>query len=159
MIGSCIKRSVIAAAALAAFSAVAQAQYPSKPVRLLSPFPPGGGTDIVARQTAQGLGGRLGQPVVIESQAGAAGTIATLTIAKAAPDGYNLLFGVPSTITIAENFVRNPDYNPARDLAPIGTVASYFTLILVHPSVCASTLGEFIALAKSEEHTSELQSH
>jgi tripartite-type tricarboxylate transporter receptor subunit TctC len=123
--------------------------YPSKPVRLMSPFPPGGGTDIVARQTAQGLGARLGQPVVVESQAGASGTIATLNIARAAPDGYNILFGVPSTITIAENFVKNPDYNPARDLAPIATVASYFTLLLINPKVNANTLGEFIALAKA----------
>ena len=127
----------------------ALAQYPAKPVRLMSPFPPGGGTDIVARQTAVGLSARLGQPVVIESQAGASGTIATLAIARAAPDGYNILFGVPSTITIAQNFVKNPEYNPERDLAPIATVASYFTLLLINPKVNANTLGEFIALAKA----------
>src|SRR5688572_29090810 len=94
--------------ATACFATAAQAQYPVKPLKLMSPFPPGGGTDIVARQTAQGLAGRLNQPVVIESQAGASGTIATLAVAKSAPDGYTLLFGVPSTITIAENFTKNP---------------------------------------------------
>ncbi|MFM9969401.1 MAG: Bug family tripartite tricarboxylate transporter substrate binding protein [Burkholderiales bacterium] len=127
----------------------AGAQYPVKPIRLMSPFPPGGGTDIVARQTAQSLAVRLGQPVVIESQAGAGGLIATQTVARAVPDGYTILFGVPSTITIAENFTKNPDYNPARDLAPIATVASYFTLFLVNPKVPASTLPEFITLAKA----------
>lgn len=132
---------------LLAFSAAAQ--YPVKPVKLMSPFPPGGGTDIVARQTAQSLSVRLGQSVVVESQAGAGGLIATQTVARAAPDGYSILFGVPSTITIAENFTRNTDYNPARDLAPIATVASYFTLFLVNPKLNANTLGEFIALAKA----------
>ena len=130
-----------------AFSAAAQ--YPVKPVKLMSPFPPGGGTDIVARQTAQSLSARLGQAVVVESQAGAGGLIATQAVARATPDGYTILFGVPSTITIAENFTRNPDYNPARDLAPIATVASYFTLLLVNPKVNANTLGEFITLVKA----------
>ncbi len=134
---------------LAAVALPVAAQYPVKPIRLMSPFPPGGGTDIVARQTGQGLGARLGQPVVIESQAGAGGLIATQAVARAVPDGYTILFGVPSTITIAENFTKNPEYNPARDLAPIATVASYFTLFLVHPKVPANTLGEFIALAKA----------
>ena len=130
-------------------SFTSNAQYPTKPIKLMSPFPPGGGTDIVARQTAQALGTRLGQPVVIEAQAGAGGLIATQTVARAASDGYTILFGVPSTITIAENFTKNPDYNPARDLAPIATVASYFTLFLVNPKINANTLGEFIALAKA----------
>lgn len=140
-------RGVLACLGCLAFSVAAQ--YPVKPVKLMSPFPPGGGTDIVARQTAQGLSQRLGQPVVIESQAGAGGLIATQTVARAAPDGYTILFGVPSTITIAENFTKNTDYNPARDLAPIATVASYFTLLMVHPKVPANTLAEFIALAKA----------
>ncbi|MSQ51166.1 MAG: hypothetical protein EXR28_04695 [Betaproteobacteria bacterium] len=141
-----IRLAWIGAASLA-FSAAAQ--YPVKPVKLMSPFPPGGGTDIVARQTSQGLSARLGQPVVIEAQAGAGGLIATQTVARATPDGYTILFGVPSTVTIAENFTKNPDYNPARDLAPIATVASYFTLFLVNPKVNANTLPEFITLAKA----------
>jgi tripartite-type tricarboxylate transporter receptor subunit TctC len=134
---------------MAVLGAAAQAQYPNRSIKLMSPFPPGGGTDLVARQTAQGLSARLNQPMVVESQGGASGTIATLAVAKAPADGYTLLFSVPSTITIAENFVKNPGYNPARDLAPIATVASYFTLLLVHPSVKAHSLGEFVALAKA----------
>ena len=145
------RRMAICIALFGAGSVVfsATAQYPVKPIKLMSPFPPGGGTDIVARQTAQGLSARLGQPVVVEAQAGAGGLIATQTVARAAPDGYTILFGVPSTITIAENFTKNPDYNPARDLAPIATVASYFTLFLVNPKVAANTLAEFIVLAKA----------
>ena len=145
------RRMAICIALFGAGSVVfsATAQYPVKPIKLMSPFPPGGGTDIVARQTAQGLSARLGQPVVVEAQAGAGGLIATQTVARAAPDGYTILFGVPSTITIAENFTKNPDYNPARDLAPIATVASYFTLFLVNPKVGANTLAEFIVLAKA----------
>ena len=145
------RRMAIRIALIGAGSVVfsATAQYPVKPIKLMSPFPPGGGTDIVARQTAQGLSARLGQPVVVEAQAGAGGLIATQTVARAAPDGYTIWFGVPSTITIAENFTKNPDYNPARDLAPIATVASYFTLFLVNPKVAANTLAEFIVLAKA----------
>ena len=145
------RRMAIRIALIGAGSVVfsATAQYPAKPIKLMSPFPPGGGTDIVARQTAQGLSARLGQPVVVEAQAGAGGLIATQTVARAVPDGYTILFGVPSTITIAENFTKNPDYNPARDLAPIATVASYFTLFLVNPKVAANTLAEFIVLAKA----------
>ena len=133
----------------AGLAATALAQYPSRPIKLVSPFPPGGGVDIVSRLVAQGLSARLTQPVVLENIAGASGTIGVLTVARAAPDGHTLLFGSPSTITIAKNFTTNPAYNPGRDLMPVALVGRYFGLIVVNPSVPAKSLREFVALAKA----------
>ncbi|MCC6475031.1 MAG: tripartite tricarboxylate transporter substrate binding protein [Burkholderiales bacterium] len=125
------------------------AQFPSRALKLVSPFPPGGGVDIVGRMVAQGLSARLGQPVVAENIAGASGTIGVMTVARAAPDGHTLLFGSPSTITIAENFAANPDYNPGRDLVPVALTGRYFATIVVNPSVPAGSLRQFVAQAKA----------
>ncbi len=130
-------------------AAGAWAQYPSRPVKLVSPFPPGGGVDIVGRLVAQGLSPRLGQPVILENMAGASGTIGTQAAARAVPDGHTLLFAVPSSITIAENFAANPEYNPGRDLLPVALVGRYFSLLVINPSMKASSLAEFIVLAKA----------
>jgi tripartite-type tricarboxylate transporter receptor subunit TctC len=137
---------VLVACGLAASAA---AQYPSRPIKLVSPFPPGGGVDIVSRLVAQGLSARLGQPTLLENIAGASGTIGVQTVVRAAPDGYTLLFGSPSTITIAENFVANPAYNPGRDLMPVALVGRYFAMLVINPSVQASSLRQFVALARA----------
>lgn len=139
--------SVLLACGLTAASAFAQ--YPSRPVRLVSPFPPGGGVDIVSRLVSQNLSARLGQPFLLENIAGASGTIGVQAVARAAPDGYTLLFGSPSTITIAENFTVNPDYNPGRDLMPVALVGRYFGMIVINPSVQAASLRQFVSLAKA----------
>lgn len=135
--------------ACALWTACAWAQYPSRPIKLVSPFPPGGGVDIVGRLVAQGLSPRLGQPVVLENMAGASGTIGTQAAARAAPDGHTLLFAVPSSITIAENFAASTEYNPGRDLAAVALVGRYFSLLVINPAVKASSLAEFVALAKA----------
>lgn len=136
-------------ALLLAFALPCAAQYPSRAIKLISPFPPGGGVDIVSRLVSQGLTLRLGQPAVLENIAGASGTIGVLTVARAAPDGYTLLFGSPSTITIAENFTANPAYNPGRDLTPVALTGRYFAMLVVNPSVRADSLRQFVALARA----------
>jgi tripartite-type tricarboxylate transporter receptor subunit TctC len=128
--------------------AVAQA-YPTKPVRLMVPFPPGGSTDIVARVVSQRLGERLGQPIVIENRGGAGGTIGTGVVAKAAPDGYTLTVGSTSTHVVAPSVYQKLDYDPLKDFAPISLIAVTPYLLVVNPAVPARSLKEFIELARS----------
>jgi tripartite-type tricarboxylate transporter receptor subunit TctC len=129
-------------------SAGAQA-YPGKPVRVIAPFPPGGGTDIFARAVAQKLSGALGQQVVVENRSGAGGMIGSELAARAAPDGYTLLLTSSSTHAIGPHLVRKPPYDPLRDFAPIILIASAPNVLVVHPSVPARTVKELVALAKA----------
>jgi tripartite-type tricarboxylate transporter receptor subunit TctC len=127
----------------------AQAQgYPVKPVRLVVPFAPGGGTDIIARLVAQYLGEALGQPVVADNRGGAGSTLGTDIVAKAPADGYTVLLG---NISLAFNaaLYRKLPYDALRDLAPITLVAVQPNILVVHPSLPAKTLKEFIALAQA----------
>ena len=147
-------RTLLAALACAAatfqpVSASAQA-WPSKPIRLMVPFPPGGSTDIVARIVAQKLGERLGQSIVIENRGGGGGTIGTAQLAKAAPDGYSLGVASTSTHVVAPSVYAKLDYDPVKDFAPISLMAVSPYLLVVHPSLPAKTLTEFIALAKAQ---------
>src|SRR5687768_5152603 len=93
----------------------AQMGYPSKPIRLMVPFPPGGSTDIVARIVAQKLGAQLGQSLVIENRGGAGGTLGTAQVAKAAPDGYSLVVGTTSTHVVAPSVYQKLEYDPVKD--------------------------------------------
>jgi tripartite-type tricarboxylate transporter receptor subunit TctC len=129
---------------------IAQAQdaYPSKPIRLILPFPPGGGTDILGRLVAERLGARLGQPVVIDNRGGAGGNLGAEAAAHSAPDGYTLLLAA-TTLAISPSLYKKLAYDPVKDLAPIGLVATVPNVMITHPSVPAKTLQEFIALAKS----------
>jgi len=136
--------------ALLTMSVGASAQgYPTKPVRLIVAFPPGGSTDIIARLVGQKLSERLGQQVIIDNRGGAGGTIGTDMAAKATPDGYTLTMGTTSTHVIAPAAYTNLNYHPIRDFAPITLVASTPYLLVVHPSVKANSLKEFIGQVKS----------
>ena len=126
----------------------AQDAYPSKPIRLILPFPPGGGTDILGRLVAERLVARLGQPVVIDNRGGAGGNLGAEAAAHSAPDGYTLLLAA-TTLAISPSLYKKLAYDPVKDLAPIGLVATVPNVMITHPSVPAKTLQEFIALAKS----------
>ena len=131
-------------------SSIAGAQtYPSKAISLVNGFPPGGATDIALRQIAAKLAERLAQPVVIDNRAGAAGTIAGSAVARAAPDGYTLLFGVAANLAMAPATMKNPPYDPATAFSPIIEVARGPYIWMVKPSVPAKNLKEFIAWAKA----------
>ena len=129
---------------------VAQSDYPSKPVRLIIGFPPGGSTDIVGRITALKLSERLGQQIVVDNRGGAGGTIGADVAAKAAPDGYTLTVGTTSTHAVAAGAYSKLPYDPVRHFAPISLVAITPYLLVVNPQVPANTLAELVALAKSQ---------
>lgn len=147
-------RALAAAAALAmaACTAVAFAQapaYPTKPVRIIVPYPAGGTTDIIARLAAAQLSERLRQPFVVENRAGASGAIGSVAVAQAAADGYTLVMGTASSHGINSALQKNLPYDAVKDFAPVTVVASTPNIIVVHPSVPARTLGELLALAKA----------
>jgi tripartite-type tricarboxylate transporter receptor subunit TctC len=131
-------------------AAVAQSDYPNRPIKLIVGFAPGGSTDIVGRIVAQKLGERLGQTVVVENRAGAGGTIGADVAAKAPPDGYTLTLGTTSTHAIAPGAYSKLPYNPVTDFTQISLVAITPYLLVVNPQVQARNLDEFIALAKSQ---------
>ena len=134
----------------AAAPALAQGNYPTKPVRLIVAFPPAGSTDIIARLVGQRLGERLGQQVIIDNRGGAGGTIGTEIAARSSPDGYTLTMGTTSTHVIAPAAYTKLKYDPIKDFDPITLVASTPYLLVVNPGVKATSLKEFVALAKSQ---------
>src|SRR5216684_549546 len=123
--------------------------YPAKPVRFVVAFPPGGGTDIIARSIAQKLAGRLAQRVVVDNRPGAGGNIGTDIVAKAAPDGYTMLMGSAGPLAINASLFDKMPFDPIRDLAPVTLAASTPNVLVVHPSLRAATIEELIALAKA----------
>lgn len=135
--------------ALGAGSVFAQA-WPSKPIRLVIPFPAGGSTDIVGRLIADKLTQSLGQPVVVDNRGGAGGTTGSDVVAKAAPDGYTFLMGTSSTHAIAPALYPKLAYDVARDFAPVSLLGTATILMVVPPSVPAKSVAEFIALAKAK---------
>jgi tripartite-type tricarboxylate transporter receptor subunit TctC len=137
------------AAALPAVSRIARAQaYPSRPVRLIVGFPAGGGVDIVARLMGQWLSERLGQPFVIETRPGANSNIGTEAVVRAAADGYTLLL-VHSSNAMNATLYEKLNFNFIRDIAPVASIMVVPNVMLVHPSVPAKTVPEFIAYAKA----------
>ena len=142
-------RLAMAAAALPAVSRIARAQaYPSRPVRIIVGFPPGGATDIQARLMGQWLSDRLGQQFIVENRPGASGNIGTEVVAKAPADGYTLLQIVtPHAINAA--LYTNLNFDFVRDIAPVVCAARLSYVVVVHPSVPAATIPEFIAYAKA----------
>jgi tripartite-type tricarboxylate transporter receptor subunit TctC len=137
-----------AIAALAAASESSAQSYPTKPVRLVVPSSPGGGTDITARIIAPKLTERLGQQVIVENRAGAGTMIGTEVVARAAPDGYTLLMGL-STLAINPAMYKKVPYDAVRDFAPISQVIAAPNMLVVHPSVPARTVKELIAFARA----------
>jgi tripartite-type tricarboxylate transporter receptor subunit TctC len=142
-------KALLVACALLGGSAQAQDVYPSKPLRLILPFPPGGGTDILGRLLAERLAANLGQPVVTENRGGAGGNVGAEAAARAAPDGYSLVLVAPS-LAISPTLYSKLNYDPVKDFAPIALVASVPNVMITHPSVPANNLQEFIALARSK---------
>jgi tripartite-type tricarboxylate transporter receptor subunit TctC len=135
-------------AALLALSTTAWAQYPVKPVRIISPAPPGGGTELAARMVQNGMQEYLKQPVVIESRGGAGGYIGSDMVAKSAPDGYTVLLGGAFT-AITATLQKNPAYSPRKDFAPLAVIASVPNILVAGPNLKASSVAELIALAKA----------
>jgi tripartite-type tricarboxylate transporter receptor subunit TctC len=139
----------VAAAALSWPGASFAQAYPVKPVRYLVPFPAGGSPDIVARLLGERLNRIWGQPVVIENRGGAGGTVAAAVAAKAAPDGYTLLQCNIASNAIAYSLYAKLPYHPLRDFAPISRIGTTPSGLVVHPTMPAATIGEFIAYAKA----------
>jgi tripartite-type tricarboxylate transporter receptor subunit TctC len=133
-----------------ALPALAQGSFPTRPVTLVVPFPPGGGTDTGARIVAQRLGAKWGQTVVVENKGGAAGAIGADLVAKSKPDGYTILMGNIGTQAINPVLYKKLPYDPDKAFAPIALVAELPLVMLVNPRVAANTAQEFIALAKSQ---------
>ncbi|MEI6720225.1 MAG: tripartite tricarboxylate transporter substrate binding protein [Betaproteobacteria bacterium] len=144
-------KALLVAGALLAGSLPASAQpYPNRPLRIVVPFPPGGGTDIGTRIVAQKLQEAWGQAVIVENKPGAAGIVGTELTAKSAPDGYTFMMGNIGTHAINVSLYKKLAYDPVRDFAPVSMVADLPLLLLVHPSVPANSVKELIALAKSQ---------
>jgi tripartite-type tricarboxylate transporter receptor subunit TctC len=139
---------VLTALVAVAPPALAQA-YPAHPITLIVPYPAGGGNDLIARLVAAHMSETLGQPIVIENRGGAGSTIGTRDVARSAPDGYTLLIAT-SSLAINPSLYPDTAYDPRKDFAPIGLIATSPNLVLVHPSSPAHSLAELIALAKNE---------
>ncbi|MGA7532049.1 MAG: tripartite tricarboxylate transporter substrate binding protein [Pseudolabrys sp.] len=123
--------------------------YPTRPITLIVPFPPGGSTTVMARNVADKMSATLGQPVVVENRGGAGGTIGTRSVAKAAPDGYTILLSYTATMAIAPSMNVNAGYDPRKDFVPIGMIGFAPNVLVVHPSLPARSVAELIAYAKA----------
>ena len=146
-----MQRATWALILMAFAGSLAHAQsYPVKPIRIVIPYPPGGGTDIVIRAVSGRLSERLGQPVVVDNRGGATGTIGSESVAHAAPDGYTLLAHTNAGITILPHLNKKLPYDPIKDFAPVTMAASSPYLMVVNPKVAATSVAQFIALAKAK---------
>lgn len=149
-----IRKALLVSMALAASTGaiqLAQAQtYPSKPIKLIVPFAPGGATDSVGRIVAEYLGTRLGEPIVVENRGGAGGTIGSAAAARSAPDGYTLLLGTAETFGIAENMFKDLPFDAGRDFTPVALATRIPSVFAVNPTVQANDMKGFIALAKGK---------
>ena len=134
--------------AVAGQDAAAQS-YPSRVIRIVVPFPPGGPTDVAARLIAQPLGETLGQSVIVENQPGAGGRTGSRFVARAAPDGYTLLMGGTNLNAIIPAIYKNLDYDPVKSFSPVASVASDAVIMVINPSLPAKTVAEFVQRAKA----------
>ena len=140
---------LIAALLLAALSGIATAQYPAKPIRIVVPFPAGSATDTISRILGNSVSAAVGQPVVVDNKAGADGAIAAGEVMRAAPDGYTLLMATNSPMSAVPAMKKVPPYDPVKDFTPITDIGRYTFFIVVHPSVPAKTVSEFIHYARA----------
>lgn len=147
------RRAVLAAAASLIYAASmpssAQSNYPTKPIRLIVPFPPGGSADETARTIGQALSQVLGQPVIMENRAGADSVVAGDVVAKSLPDGYTLLFGTATGLTAAPVLHKAVPYDAINGFTPIARVGTFVHILLVHESVPVKTLAELVAYARA----------
>jgi tripartite-type tricarboxylate transporter receptor subunit TctC len=141
--------AVVLAASLSAVQPAPSQSWPQRPVKIIVPFPPGGNTDGIARIMAQRLGEAFGQQFVVENRAGASGTVAAEAVARAPADGHMLLMGSPSQIAIAPAMTRT-SYDPIRDFAPISVIGTNPLVLVVHPSIPARTVAEFITYVRAQ---------
>jgi tripartite-type tricarboxylate transporter receptor subunit TctC len=144
--GTCL--SLVALCLAASGASLAQG-YPVKPIRMIVPFTPGGGSDTMGRAVAKHWGERFGQAVVVENRLGAAGSIGADFVAKAAPDGYTVLLGSTSELTQYPNVNPKVPYDPVRDFAPVSMVGHIPLVLVVHPSMPVKSVKDLIALAKA----------
>jgi len=134
------------------------AQYPTKPIRLIVPFPPGGPSDIMAREVAVGLGMALGQPIVVENRPGANGVVGAGIVARAAPDGYTIMCHNTSSHLTNPWVYKQLPYDTINDFAPITQIASAMMVVVVNPNFPAKTMGDLIAMAKAKPGTISIAS-
>jgi tripartite-type tricarboxylate transporter receptor subunit TctC len=145
---------IFALSALAVLGTLATApsraqDYPTRPITLVVPFPPGGSTTIVARTLSDKLAELLGQQIIIDNRGGAGGTIGTRSVAKAEPDGYTIALGYTGTLAIGPNLYANAGYDPRKDFAPIGRIGTAPNTLVVNPAFPAKTVAELVAYAKA----------
>jgi tripartite-type tricarboxylate transporter receptor subunit TctC len=150
MLPSWLRAAVGAAAAIFFFSAAQAQDYPTRTVSLVVPYPPGGGVDAMARVVAEKLSGMLGQQVVVDNRAGGSGLTGTRAFIKSPPDGYTLFLGHTGSISINPSLYANAGFDPRKDFAPVGLIASMPVALLAHPSFPAKTIGEVVTIAKKE---------
>jgi tripartite-type tricarboxylate transporter receptor subunit TctC len=144
--------ALVACAAVASSLPLAADDYPNRPIVLVIPLPPGGTNEIMARAVADKMSAALGQRIVIESRnAGGSGTVGTREVARATPDGYTIILGYTSTLATGPNLYRNVGYDPRKDFAPLGLIASAPALLLVHKDVLVNSVAELIALMKDSK--------
>lgn len=141
---------LVATFSLALLGVAGAQDYPSRPITLVVPYAAGGGNDVMARIVAEKMSKSLGQQIVIENKGGAGGSIATRQVAKSSPDGYTLGLGGTGTLAINPTLYPNVGYDPRKDFAPVGLIATSALVVLVHPGVEAKSIAELIALAKRE---------
>lgn len=144
--------SLVLGVSLIAAAAPAQTAWPARPVRIVVPSPPGGGTDIIARVLAQQFSTALGQQFFVENRPGAGNMIGIEAVARATADGYSLLF-VPSTLALNSVMYKKVSYDPVRDFTPITLAAAANNVLVINPKLAAATVTEFIALAKRQPLT------
>ena len=133
------------------FAASAFAQYPSRPIHLIVPIPPGGAPDIAARVLGQKLSEQVGQPVVVENKVGSNGNIASEAIARAAPDGYTIGLIADSQVVVNPHLYKNMPFDPLKDLVPISTIAAHEFVLTINPDLPAKTFPEFIEYARKSD--------
>src|SRR6476659_5750942 len=148
-----MRRSVLHALVLVCLLCVAgisnAEDYPSRPITLVVPFPPGGSTTVMARIVGDKLSATIGQQIVVENKGGAGGTIGTRFVAKAAPDGYTILLSYTATMAIAPAMNANAGYDPRKDLTPIGMIGFAPSVLVVHPSLPVHSIAELVSRAKA----------
>jgi tripartite-type tricarboxylate transporter receptor subunit TctC len=152
--GFLTRRAALAFGAIAVLAApvLAQGNFPDKPVKFVVPYPPGGGTDVIARIVQERFQHALGQPIIIDNRGGAAGSLGTDIVAKSPPDGYTVLFTL-SSHTINPSFYTKLPFDTAKDFEPVGTVASLPQILVANLQFPPSTVAELVALAKAKPNT------